>query len=123
MLCMGAVSIMFYVDTGLYNVLNYRLGHHLPLASTVLVLYHMSESVLGLLPLIILLFPAGRLPSPRWRLAMGGYLTLALADMAVQAQMSVYALPTTALRWTPAANTSRSPGRCIPCRGGTSGRG
>jgi len=91
MLCMGAV-IMFYVDTGLYNVLNYRLGHHLPLASTVLVLYHMSEPVFGLLPLIILVFPAGRLPSPRWRLAVGAYLALGLADMAVQAQMSVYAL-------------------------------
>ena len=77
MLCMGAVSIMFYVDTGLYNVLNYRLGHHLPLASTVLVLYHMSQPVLGLLPLIILVFPDGRLPSSRWRPAVGAYLYLA----------------------------------------------
>jgi hypothetical protein len=92
MLCMGAVSTIFYVDAGLYNVLNYRLGHHLPLAPAVLILYHMSEPVFGLLPLIILLFPDGRLPSPRWRLAVGGYLTLGLADMAVQAQMSVYAL-------------------------------
>ena len=48
--------------------------------------------MLGLLPLIILLFPDGRLPSPRWRLAVGGYLALGLADMTVQAQMSVYAL-------------------------------
>jgi hypothetical protein len=91
MLCVGA-SIMFYVDTGLYDVLDYRLGDHLPLAPVVLVVYHMSEPFVGLLPLIILLFPDGRLPSPRWRLAVGGYLALGLADMAVQAQMSVYAL-------------------------------
>jgi hypothetical protein len=70
MLCVGAVSIMFYVDTGLYNVLNYRLGRHLPLAPAVLALYHVSGPVLGLLPLIILVFADGRLPSPRWRLAL-----------------------------------------------------
>jgi hypothetical protein len=39
-----------------------------------------------------ILFPAGRLPSRRWRWAVGGYLTLAVADMIVQAQMVGYAL-------------------------------
>jgi hypothetical protein len=86
-----AVSI-YGNDAGLYNVLNYRLGHRLPLAPVVLVLYHVSEPELALIPLIILLFPDGRLPSPRWRWPVGGYLTLAVADVIVQAQMSIYAI-------------------------------
>ncbi len=87
-----AAGLVFYIDSGLYNVLGYRLGHRLPLAPVVLVLYHISEPVLGLIPLTILLFPEGRLPSPRWRWAVRGYLTLAVADVIVQAQMSLYAL-------------------------------
>ena len=92
MLVLAAVSLMVHTDGGLYNLLNYRLGHQFPFAAVVLLLYHASEPMLGLIPLIVLLFPDGRLPSPRWRWVVGGYLTLAVADMTVQAQMSVYAL-------------------------------
>jgi len=87
-----AVGYVFQIDSGLYDVLNYRLGHRLPLASGILVLYHAAEPELALIPLITLLFPDGRLPSPRWRPVVGGYLVLALADTIVQAQMSVYAI-------------------------------
>ncbi|HEV2256455.1 MAG TPA: hypothetical protein VGS06_25200 [Streptosporangiaceae bacterium] len=87
-----SASQIFYIDCGLYNVLTYRLGHRLPLAPVALFLYHITEPVLGLLPLVILLFPDGRLPSARWHRVVGGYLALAVIDMAVQGQMSVYAL-------------------------------
>ena len=87
-----APGLIFQIDGGLYNVLNYRLGHRLPLAPVALVIFHASEPALAVIPLIILLFPDGRLPSPRWRRPVAGYLTLALADAIVQVQMSVYAL-------------------------------
>jgi hypothetical protein len=92
MLLLGP-GFMFNATGGLYNVLNYRLGHRLPLAPVVLILYHVAGPVLVLVPLIILLFPDGRLPSARWlRRVVGGCLALTVIDMIVQAQMSVYAL-------------------------------
>jgi hypothetical protein len=92
MLFSGA-SFIFFIDGGLYNVLNYRLGHRLPLAPVVLFLYHaVSEPDFVLVPLTIFLFPDGRLPSARWRRVVGGALVLALADVVVQAQMVVYAI-------------------------------
>jgi hypothetical protein len=88
-----AVGFIFFIDSGLYNVLNYRLGRRLPLAPVVLLLYHAeSEPDFVLVPLTIFLFPDGRLPSPRWRRVVAGGLTLAVADVIVQAQMVVYAL-------------------------------
>jgi hypothetical protein len=88
-----AAGFIFYIDSGLYNVLNYRLGHRLPLAPVALFLYHAeSEPDFVLLPLTIFLFPDGRLPSRRWRRVVGGALMLALADVIVQAQMVAYAL-------------------------------
>jgi hypothetical protein len=91
MLGVGA-GILLYTDTGLYNVISYRLGHRLPAAPAVLLLFQASEPVLGLLPLVILAFPDGRLPSRRWRWIVRCYLLVALADLAVLIQMGIYAL-------------------------------
>jgi hypothetical protein len=89
-----AAGFVFYIDAGLYNVLNYRLGHRFPLAPVVLLLYHAeSEPDFALVPLTIFLFPDGRLPtSRRWRQVVAGFMTLAVIDVIVQSQMVVYGI-------------------------------
>ena len=70
---------------GPYAVLDYRLGHHgLPLGPAAVVLNN-SVQLLALLlaPLIILLFPDGYLPGPRWRWVVWAYAGLVACVMAV----------------------------------------
>ena len=62
---------------GPYAVLAFRDGDHgLPLARLASVLTSGWVLLLVLLPLPILLFPDGRLPSPRWRWPLRAYLAL-----------------------------------------------
>jgi hypothetical protein len=78
-----AVCALLGFDAGLYAVLDYRLGYSLPLGPVALLLYQAWLPTYVLFPLVILLFPDGRLPSPRWRWVLWSYLGLCCAFLAV----------------------------------------
>jgi hypothetical protein len=71
-----AIVFLLSIDAGFYLVARYRLGQHLPLAPVMLFLQPLWEAALVILPLIVLLFPEGRLPSRRWRPVLAVYAAL-----------------------------------------------
>jgi hypothetical protein len=70
---------------GGYAALYYRFGHHgLPLAPVAVVLGSLWAPALLLFPVVILLFPDGRLAARRWRWVLRAYVVAgALASAAV----------------------------------------
>jgi hypothetical protein len=71
-----SVFLLLSIVSGAYADLVYRLGHHgLPvIAPAALVLNSLFSYALIGFPLVVLLFPDGRLPSRRWRWLVGAYL-------------------------------------------------
>jgi hypothetical protein len=68
-----SAALLLSTAAGSYSVLVFRLGHGLPLGQAGLILYQLWSPALALFLLVILLFPDGRLPSPRWRWAVWAY--------------------------------------------------
>jgi hypothetical protein len=79
--------LVFLLSTvvGSYAVLYYRFGHHgLPLAQVAVLLQPMWAPAILLFPVVILLFPDGRLASRRWRWMLVAYAVAgALASVAI----------------------------------------
>ena len=75
-LALAALSVLG-LRPGAYAVLSYRLGHHLPLGVAAVFLALWWVPLIVMFPLVILLFPDGRLPSRRWRPVLWGYLAVA----------------------------------------------
>jgi hypothetical protein len=74
-LALAALSALG-VGAGAYAVLSYRLGHHLPLGVVAVFLALYWCPLIVTFPLVILVFPDGRLPSARWRPVLLGYLAV-----------------------------------------------
>jgi hypothetical protein len=73
-----AAGILLSACAGRYVWLVYRLGHRLPLGPLALALALSWLAVYLTLPLVMLLFPDGTLPSRRWRLVLWAYLAVTL---------------------------------------------
>ena len=79
------VLFLFSGMAGFYAVLFYNLGHHgLPLAQAGVILQGLWAPAILMFPLVILLFPDGRLTSRRWRWVLLAYAAAsALASAAI----------------------------------------
>jgi hypothetical protein len=79
------VLFLFSGMAGFYAVLSYNLGHHgLPLAQVGVILQPLWAPAILMFPLVILLFPDGRLASRRWRWVLLAYVVAsALASAAI----------------------------------------
>jgi hypothetical protein len=86
--------LLLTVDTGSCATFVCFQGHEgLPLVAPVaLVLSQLFNSALITFPLVILLFPDGRLPSPRWRWATWIYLALVTAATLSVAAVAISAI-------------------------------
>ena len=70
------VGVLLNNDSHSYAWLVYRGGEHLPFGAAALLLSFAWIVLIVAFPLVTLLFPDGRLPSPGWRWAAGAYLAL-----------------------------------------------
>ena len=87
-----AVCFLLSIDAGFYLMAVYRFGRHLPLGSVALFVQPLWEPALATLPLMILMFPDGRLPSPRWRPALWVYAGLCAVFLATEYQQAAAAI-------------------------------
>ena len=104
------LSLGLYAVAGFYAVLDYRFGHRgLPLAPVAVVLANTVWLLaLALVPLIILLFPDGQLPTPRWRWVLWAYAGLIACVMTVVAAQPIAAVAGHDIRLDPSGNLTSS---------------
>ena len=93
-LLLGAVGFLVLSGAaGAYTVAVYRQHHPgLPLGWVAVLLQPGWAPAIALFGLTVLLFPDGRLPSPRWRWALWAYLAVAALWIAGTVVISVWAI-------------------------------
>jgi hypothetical protein len=77
------IGLLLSGEAGSYAVMRYRLGYHsLPLGRLAVALTPGWSGLIVLLPLTLVLFPDGRLPSRRWRWVLRAYFAIAAVFLA-----------------------------------------
>jgi hypothetical protein len=74
LLLVSTLSTLVSDDAGAYTQLAYGPGRHLPLGPIAVLLNFAQFFLYATLPLVVLLFPDGTLPSRRWRPVLWAYL-------------------------------------------------
>jgi MFS family permease len=87
-----AAALLLSTGAGAYSLLVYHLGRDLPLGPIGLVLYQLWSPAVALFLLVILLFPDGHLPAPRWRWAVWAYSLLCAGYLALLIAVAVDAI-------------------------------
>ena len=87
-----AAALLLSTGAGAYSLVVYRLGRDLPLGPVGLVLYQLWSPAVALFLLVILLFPDGHLPSPRWRWAVWAYCLLCAGYLVLLIAVAVDAI-------------------------------
>ncbi len=78
LLLVGGLGVIAGTDGALYAVLDYRLhGGRLPLGPVAVLVSWLWQPAVVLAALVVLVFPDGHLPAPRWRWGLRGYLVAA----------------------------------------------
>jgi hypothetical protein len=93
-----AAALLVSTAAGAYSLVVYHVGRRLPLGPLGLVLYQLWSPSLALYFLVVLLFPDGRLPSPRWRRAVWAYCLLCGVYLALLIGVAVDAFAGHAVR-------------------------
>jgi signal transduction histidine kinase len=98
-LACSMLLLILSLDAGYYAVLYYTLGHHeLPLAPVAVLLVPLWIPGAALFALVIMLFPDGQLPSPRWRWVLRAYAALVTCYTAFFFAVTIAALAGSRIR-------------------------
>jgi hypothetical protein len=87
-----AAALLLSTAAGLYALLSYRLGYHLPGGPVALLVYQLWSPALAAYLLVIVLFPDGRPSARQWQLTAWAYAALCVGYLALLESVAAVAI-------------------------------